>query len=461
MMSSGGKRTSSPAEEMFLWITSDGEGHQADSSSESALSSELQCMESSGSVVKRRCRAGKKKNYTDQEMELLVDEVIANWRTLFSKNSEKMPMSIRTAVWNGILVKVNSLGIDRRTVPELKKKWVDIRNKVKAKMALVSKESQQTSGGSRSNVYLTAMERKVASTYTRQQTQGIGNIDVCNIVQNSTLQRCESGFSDVMPAGKRPLSPAGRLHYVSKNKVLEPVSHPIAKEMPKPRVEPLHVVENLHEQVDATQQDLPIETDDIQESQDEIPGPDDLGLPLAQSSFLTSYFQQNMQFMTRVERRLEGMERSLEIIANTLVTGLAHLQRYAPSTPTSSQHVQPAVSQQTRGQESASSTQCNQCGNVTFPITAPPLSLGRSQESLSFSCPNLKEENTSVSCRMTSTLGTQPPTVYPLALSLDLFSGSGDEGNSQVNISEPRKSTSTAAAFLPQCKTEDSSEYSP
>ncbi|XP_056403203.1 nuclear apoptosis-inducing factor 1-like [Hyla sarda] len=148
-----------------------------DAGSSFQASSEVSDGECSFAGVMQHVCAVKKKNYTDPEMEVLVDEIIANYRTLFPAKSDKCPMVVRSAAWNNIMMKVNSVGVAKRTVPELKKKWSDMKKKVKAKMAAISRYARQTGGGPSCPEKLS--EEKVGSTCRREQVEGFGLADVC------------------------------------------------------------------------------------------------------------------------------------------------------------------------------------------------------------------------------------------------------------------------------------------
>ena len=87
-------------------------------------------------------------NFTDAELQILLDEVERNKSILFSKLSNVATFSSKTKVWENICRKVNAANTDhKRSVEELRKKWSTCTSNAKKQAALVRRESRKTGGG--------------------------------------------------------------------------------------------------------------------------------------------------------------------------------------------------------------------------------------------------------------------------------------------------------------------------
>nr|XP_008279744.1 PREDICTED: nuclear apoptosis-inducing factor 1-like [Stegastes partitus] len=86
-------------------------------------------------------KKGKKRNFTECELETLVNE-----------RSE----------WESVCEAVNAVGSEQRTLTEVKKKWSDIKVDVKTR-TIVQRQSVAKTGGGRGMDKLTPFEQRVAA----------------------------------------------------------------------------------------------------------------------------------------------------------------------------------------------------------------------------------------------------------------------------------------------------------
>ncbi|XP_018951036.1 myb-related transcription factor, partner of profilin-like [Cyprinus carpio] len=118
-------------------------------------------------------KRGKKRNFSDTEIETLVGEVEARKTVLFGGHSSGVTNKKKQCEWQSIASAVNCVSGTERTVAELKKKWSDL--KVEAKRKLSShRQSVAATGGGPCTADLTSVDSKIAAI--------IGEVSVCGIV---------------------------------------------------------------------------------------------------------------------------------------------------------------------------------------------------------------------------------------------------------------------------------------
>ena len=72
-------------------------------------------------------RKSKKRNFTEVEVETLVGEMEARKVVLFGGHGIGIANNKKQSEWQHVAAAVNSVSGTERTVPELKKKWSDIK----------------------------------------------------------------------------------------------------------------------------------------------------------------------------------------------------------------------------------------------------------------------------------------------------------------------------------------------
>ena len=64
-------------------------------------------------------KTAKKRNYSEEEVEVLTSEVAKNHRVLFGNSAAGVLASQKARVWKLITIQVNSVSRDNRTVAEV------------------------------------------------------------------------------------------------------------------------------------------------------------------------------------------------------------------------------------------------------------------------------------------------------------------------------------------------------
>ncbi|XP_056425055.1 uncharacterized protein LOC130366752 [Hyla sarda] len=195
-------------------------------------------------------------------------------------------MVVRSAAWTNIMMKVNSVGVARRTVPELKKKWSDIKKKVKAKMAAISRYARQTGGGPSCPEKLSQLEEKVGSTCRREQVEGFGLADAC-MQALTTRENIMSERNEEISPEEPAVEAIDQPHCHGDDPATENTSGPVNP--PRPN--------------------------------EELFLPADLGLSESQTTYINEYTNQHLQYMQRVDSRFDTLEKGLNNLAEAFLRG--------------------------------------------------------------------------------------------------------------------------------------------
>lgn len=92
-------------------------------------------------------KTGKKRNFSECEMETLLNEVDARKHILFGTPSSGIDSKCKKSEWESVCETVNAVGSEQHTPTELKKKWSDIKVKVKRRTAAHTKMWPKQAGG--------------------------------------------------------------------------------------------------------------------------------------------------------------------------------------------------------------------------------------------------------------------------------------------------------------------------
>ncbi|XP_067245457.1 nuclear apoptosis-inducing factor 1-like [Chanodichthys erythropterus] len=106
--------------------------------------------------------SGKKRNFTESELEVLLSEVETRKNILFGTLSSGINNKRKKYEWESLADAVNAVGSESRTVNDLKKKWSDIKVDVKRRTAAHRPRVGRTGGGKGVDE-LTPFEQRVAS----------------------------------------------------------------------------------------------------------------------------------------------------------------------------------------------------------------------------------------------------------------------------------------------------------
>ncbi|KAK7831593.1 hypothetical protein U0070_015105 [Myodes glareolus] len=79
----------------------------------------------------------RKMNFSEREVEIIVEELELKKHLLVNHFNAGVPLAAKSAAWHGILRRVSAVTTCRRELPEVKKKWSDLKTEVRRKVAQV------------------------------------------------------------------------------------------------------------------------------------------------------------------------------------------------------------------------------------------------------------------------------------------------------------------------------------
>ncbi|KAL8605241.1 hypothetical protein ACOMHN_031182 [Nucella lapillus] len=88
-------------------------------------------------------KRAKKPNFSDQEMEVLIEEVALDAKLLFSSFQNGITNAKKKFAWLRITTRVNAVGANGRTPEQIKKRWKDV------KQAVIKRKQQLAETGGR------------------------------------------------------------------------------------------------------------------------------------------------------------------------------------------------------------------------------------------------------------------------------------------------------------------------
>uniref|UniRef100_A0A8C5C235 Myb/SANT-like DNA-binding domain-containing protein n=1 Tax=Gadus morhua TaxID=8049 RepID=A0A8C5C235_GADMO len=90
---------------------------------------------------------GKKRNFTESELEILLHEVEMRKHMLFGTLSTGTNAKQKRSEWERVCEAVNAVGSQQRTHSEIKKKWSDLKVEVKRRVSAHRRSVTATGGG--------------------------------------------------------------------------------------------------------------------------------------------------------------------------------------------------------------------------------------------------------------------------------------------------------------------------
>ncbi|XP_053568834.1 nuclear apoptosis-inducing factor 1 [Bombina bombina] len=117
--------------------------------------------------------------FREEETEILVNGILDNYSKLFGSLCNMTTTSEKSRIWKKILRDINALGYARRTTDILKKKWVEIKRKLKRKMAELARESRRGAKRVTTDFLLTGYEKRLSDVLSScpQELDQSGIID--------------------------------------------------------------------------------------------------------------------------------------------------------------------------------------------------------------------------------------------------------------------------------------------
>ncbi|XP_051492275.1 nuclear apoptosis-inducing factor 1 [Apus apus] len=118
----------------------------------------------------------RKMNFSEREVEIIVEELERGKHLLVNHFNAGVPLAAKAAAWHDILRRVNAVATCQRELPEVKKKWSDLKTEVRRKVAQVraameapetkpcsGAEGEELAGAAAAPVILTPMQQRICN----------------------------------------------------------------------------------------------------------------------------------------------------------------------------------------------------------------------------------------------------------------------------------------------------------
>jgi molecular chaperone DnaK (HSP70) len=92
-------------------------------------------------------RKQRKQNFSVSEIAVLTEKVEENISIIQSKFTNAVTNKRKNLIWDVITASVNSVGVDNRTVQEVKDKWKNLQSTAKKVFSGFRKQTKKTGGG--------------------------------------------------------------------------------------------------------------------------------------------------------------------------------------------------------------------------------------------------------------------------------------------------------------------------
>ncbi|KAK0156624.1 t-SNARE domain-containing protein 1 [Merluccius polli] len=144
--------------------------------------------------------AKRSKNFSKQELEVLVEEVVVRKKLLMGKlDNISVTAENKKRAWAKVAQSVSSVGGMERDAVAIKRKWADVKSLVKKKAAERSREIKKTGGGT-SSIKLEALEERVLEVIGESLVDGVqGGVDRILATPEKAVYSCYSRFKQVIP----------------------------------------------------------------------------------------------------------------------------------------------------------------------------------------------------------------------------------------------------------------------
>ncbi|XP_075455187.1 uncharacterized protein LOC142494639 [Ascaphus truei] len=125
---------------------------------------------------------GRKRNrkFSDEENRVLVTAIVENYDRLFGHLCMRTPSSVKRDLWKNIRESVSGCGIQVRSHDNCRKRFDDIKRKLKVKLQTINAHAAGTGGGPPAlHLELTPLEEQLSSKLPSIQVEGLeGDFDI-------------------------------------------------------------------------------------------------------------------------------------------------------------------------------------------------------------------------------------------------------------------------------------------
>ncbi|CAH2245180.1 Hypothetical predicted protein [Pelobates cultripes] len=134
---------------------------------------DLQLEESSQSQQQAERERQRNVRFSEEENDVLINSIMPHYDRLFGKFAARNSTAVKNALWREIVSSVNAISAYPRSVQNCKKRYADIKRKVKDKLSKIAKHRRATGGGAPLNISFWPYERVMEKMISADIVSGV------------------------------------------------------------------------------------------------------------------------------------------------------------------------------------------------------------------------------------------------------------------------------------------------
>ncbi|XP_069481436.1 myb-related transcription factor, partner of profilin-like [Ambystoma mexicanum] len=128
-------------------------------------------------VVKKACDRQRQDRFSREELTMLAETLQDNAAVVFSTQMSRMAIAKKKAIWSLVAQRVSAVGSVPRNTQQCRKRWDDLRLRIRSILSANRNLGTATGGGCDSPIKLQAWEEICASTIGMESIQGGGGME--------------------------------------------------------------------------------------------------------------------------------------------------------------------------------------------------------------------------------------------------------------------------------------------
>ncbi|XP_069479640.1 nuclear apoptosis-inducing factor 1-like [Ambystoma mexicanum] len=128
-------------------------------------------------VLKKACDRQRQDRFSREELTILAETLQENAAVVFSNQLTRPAITKKKAIWALVAQRVSAVGTTPRNVKQCRKRWDDLRLRVRSILSANMNLAMATGGGSESPIKLQPWEEICASTIGMQSIEGVGGME--------------------------------------------------------------------------------------------------------------------------------------------------------------------------------------------------------------------------------------------------------------------------------------------
>ncbi|XP_075057101.1 uncharacterized protein LOC142143286 [Mixophyes fleayi] len=136
--------------------------------------------------------------FSEEENDVLINSIMPHYEKLFGRLAARHSTAVKNALWREIVSAVNAISAYPRSVQNCKKRYADIKRKVKDKLSKIAKHKRSNGGGVPLNISFWPYERVMEKMISADIVAGVpGATDSGRMTDRYSLGQSEHDLSDL------------------------------------------------------------------------------------------------------------------------------------------------------------------------------------------------------------------------------------------------------------------------